>query len=293
MPNLTKIVNLVARIYKRAGYEEPVRPGKKTYTDLYICQLVVVQHLQGFTSESSFLRHLKRSPFIHFPKIPSQQQYNQRSKQLAPLIARLSEQVLKELSVNKTKIRIIDATGVPVTKLYRAKKTKAFTDRQSFGIGYCVAKKEYYFGQKLTIITNQNGVPLTYHLMAANRHDIRAVDDATRELFSVWLIGDKGYVGKRLAEQLYAQQRIRIITPKRKNQTEHNTRWEKRKLKHRQIIERINNQLKDHFGIEKLRAKSRDGIATRVRNIIFSYLLAIYFNKMYRRNLLSIKDILA
>lgn len=293
MPNLTRIVNLVARIYKCAGYEEPVRPGKKTYPDLYICQLAVVQHLQGFTSEASYLRHLKRSQFVHFPKIPSQQQYNQRGKQLAPLIARLTEQILKELGVSRTKIRIIDATGVPVAKLYRAGKTKAFADKKRFGIGYCVAKKEYYFGQKLTIIANQNGIPVTYHLMAANKHDVKAVSDATKELTHIWLIGDKGYVGKKRADQLYQQRRIRVITPKRKNQKQRNTKWERRKLKHRQIIERMNQQLKDHFGLEKLRAKSQAGIATRVRNIMFSYLTAIYFNKMYKRNPLSIKEILA
>lgn len=293
MPNLTRIVNLVARIYKRAGYAEPVRRGKKSYSDLYICQMVVVQRLKGYTNESSYLRHLKRSGFKHFPRIPSQQQYNQRVKALAPLVAQLSEQVLKELSVNKTRIRVIDATGVPVAKLCRAKNTKAFSDKKHFGIGYCVAKKERYFGQKLTIITSQNGIPAAYHLMPANRHDVKAVDEATRQMGNVWLIGDKGYVGKERAERLYEQQRIRVITPKRKNQKQRNTRRENRKLKHRQIIERINNQLKDHFGLEKLRAKSREGIATRVRNIIFAYLMAVYFNKTYKRNLLSIKDILA
>jgi len=293
MPNLTRIVNLVARIYKRAGYAEPVRRGRKTYSDLYICQMMVIQCLKGYTNESSYLRHLKRSRFTHFPRIPSQQQYNQRSKDLAPLIARLTEQVLKELSVNKTKIRVIDATGIPVAKLYRARKTKAFSDKKHFGIGYCVAKKERYFGQKLTIITNQDGIPVTYRLMAANKHDIRAVAGAARNLSHVWLIGDKGYVGKQRAEQLYEQQRIRVITPRRKNQKQRNTAWENRKLKHRQIVERINNQLKDHFGLEKLRAKSRQGIEARVRNIIFSYLVAVYFNKRYKRNLLSIKDILA
>lgn len=293
MPNLTRIVNLVARIYKRAGCTEPVQRGRKAYSDLYVCQLVVVQHLTGYTNESSFLRHLARSRFTHFPRVPSQQQYNQRSKALAPLIARLASQVLKELAVNKTKIRVIDATGVPVAKLYRAGKTKSFSDKKHFGIGYCVAKKEYYFGQKLTIITNQNSIPVAYHLMAANKHDVKAVEGATRNLARVWLIGDKGYVGKKRADQLYEQRRIRVITPKRKNQKQRNTKWEKRKLKHRQIIERLNQQLKDHFGLEKLRAKSQTGIATRVRNIMFGYLMAIYFNKMYKRNPLSIKEILA
>lgn len=172
---------------------------------------------------------------------------------------------------------MIDATGVPVIKLYRAYTTKAFKNKQYFGIGYCHAKKEHYYGQKLTLITNQEGIPVTYRLMPANKHDIKAIGQTTKKISSIWLVGDKGYISKRLKEKLYQKQRIRIITPLRKNQKQILNKWERKKLKHRQLIETINNQLKDHFQLEKLRAKSLEGIQTRVRNIIFTYLIAIYF----------------
>lgn len=294
MPNLTRIVGLVAFLYKRSRYHQRIRPGSvPQYPDLYILQMVVVQHLQGYTSESSYLRQLHRSRYKHFPKIPSQQQYNQRVKMLRSLTDELTAQALQQLKVDQTKIRIIDATAVPVTKLYRAYRSKAFKNKRSFGIGYCAAKKEWYYGLKLTIITNQQGIPITYHLMSANQHDIRAITTVTKDLSNVWLIGDKGYVGKSIAEELMISRRIRLITPYRKNQHEKRSRWERRKLRHRQIIERINLQLKDHLGLEKLRAKSDEGVETRIRNIMFSYLMAIAYNKKYKRNLLAIKGILS
>lgn len=292
MPNLTKIVNLVREIYKQSGFNEPRRPGKKVFSDLYICQLVVVQNLKGYTNESEFLRFLSNHPCKAFPKLPTQSCYNHRNKTLKPVIERLTATILKKLRVQKTKIRIIDATGVPVTKFYRRWSTKAFSDSKFFGVGYCHAKKEQYYGVKLTLIVNKAGIPVTYHLMSARRHDVKALKPAVRDLQGVWLVGDKGYAGKKIHQDLKFEQRIKVIVPKRKNQKTKNTKWEKRKLKHRKLIEVINEQLKDHFNLEKLRAKSQEGIRTRIGNIIFSYLMATYFNKKNHRNLLSIKGIL-
>lgn len=293
MPNLTKIVNLVGEIYKQSGFKEPRRPGKRKFSDLYVCQMVVVQNLKGFTNESAFLRFLKNHPSQAFSKLPTQSCYNHRSKRLGPVIEKLTATVLKRLRVHKTKIRIIDATGVPITKFYHRWKTKAFSNNKFFGVGYCHAKKERYYGVKLTLIVNQQGIPVTYHLMSARRHDVKALEPAVKDLQGIWLVGDKGYAGKKIHQALKLEQRIKVIIPKRKNQKTRNTRWEKRKLKHRRLIEVINEQLKDHFNLEKLRAKSPEGIQTRIRNIIFSYLMATYFNKKNQRNLLSIKEILS
>lgn len=293
MPNLTKIVNLVREIYKRSGFKESVRRGKTEYSDLYICQLVVVQNLKGYANnESAFLRYLKNHGFKAFPKVPSQQQYNQRAKKLGPIIRRLTETLISKLGADRTKIRIIDATGIPVVKFYRRWNTKTFNNHKLFGVGYCVAKQERYYGQKLTLVVNQQGIPITYHLMNARRHDVKGLQPTVKNLTGVWLVGDKGYAGKQLHAELRLKQRIRVIVGKKRNQKARNTKWERRKLKHRRLIEVVNEQLKDQFLLEQLKAKSPEGLHGRIRNIIFSYLTATYFNKKHRRNLLSIKDIL-
>ncbi|MEK7161496.1 MAG: hypothetical protein AAB729_02285, partial [Patescibacteria group bacterium] len=95
MPNLTKIVNLVREIYKQSGFKEPRRPGKREFSDLYVCQMVVVQNLKGYSNESEFLRFLKNHPCKAFPKLPTQSRYNHRSKELEPVIERLTATVLK------------------------------------------------------------------------------------------------------------------------------------------------------------------------------------------------------
>lgn len=293
MPNLTKIVNLVEKIYKRSGFKEPARPGPRaTFSSLYICQLVVVQHLKGFTDESAFLRYLKSHKFKCFPKVPSQQQYNQRAKRLEPLTDFLTSYLVRKLKLHKQKIRIIDATAVPVVKYHRRFNTKAFKNKKFFGLGYCAAKRLNYYGVKLTLVVNREGIPITYHLMPANRHDSQALIKIGKELYNVWLIGDKGYVGKKRQDWLKGKRKILLITPYRKNQKHKNTRWEKRKLKNRKVVEWVNNQLKDFGELEHLRALSYAGTKSRIRNLIFSHLIACYFNKIHKRNVLSIKEIL-
>lgn len=99
MPNLTKIVNLVKDVCRKSNYKAPVKRGKEIFSNLYICQMVVVQNLKGYTNESEYLRYLKNHQFKAFPKIPSQSQYNQRSKELQPLIEELTEIILDRLGL--------------------------------------------------------------------------------------------------------------------------------------------------------------------------------------------------
>ena len=278
MPNLTKIVNLVGKIYKRSGFKEPVKPGPQpTYTNLYICQMVVVQHLKGFTDESAFLRYLKSHKFKCFPKIPSQQQYNHRAKQLQPLTDVLTGYLVKKLNIHKQKIRIIDATGVPVVKFHRRFNTRAFKNKKFFGLGYCAAKKLKYYGVKLTLIVNKEGIPVTYHLMPANRHDSIALKKLGKQLYNIWLIGDKGYVGKKRKEKLKQQRKILLITPYRRNQKAKNTRWEKRKLRNRKVVEWVNNQLKDFGELEHLRALSYAGVNSTHQKSGFQPFICLLF----------------
>jgi hypothetical protein len=293
MPNLIKIVNLVAKIYKASGFKEPLKPGPaKTFSDLYICQLVVVQHLKGYTDESAYLRYLKSHKFRCFPKIPTQSCYNHRAKKLETVTGFLAGYLFRKLKIHKQKIRIIDATAVPVVKYHRRFNNKAFKNKKFFGLGYCAAKKLKYYGVKLTLVVNKEGIPITYHLMPANRHDSKALIKIGKELYNIWLIGDKGYVGRKRQGWLKRKRKILLITPYRRNQKQKNTKWEKRKLKNRKAVEWVNNQLKDFGELEHLRALSYEGVRSRIRNLVFSHLFACYFNKIHHRNVLSIKEIL-
>lgn len=271
------------------------RGRKLKYTDKFILNLVIIQHLLGFTSERSYLRFLESLEYSPFKELPDRSRYSRRAKGLKLLTEKLTLRIFKKLRVEKSKIRVIDATPVPVIRYARAKRRKIFTDKTKVSIGYCASQKTYYCGVKLNLLVNRNGIPCIYSLTAANHHDLIGAKQIIKEqnLKGLVLIGDKGYLMKEGEKNELKQKRlIQLVAPYRRNQKEKNTKKEKKLLSYRKIIETVNSQLKDQMGLERLRAKSYQGLTSRVDNLIFTYLFGVYFNKLTGRNPLSLKSIL-
>ena len=271
------------------------RGRKPKYSDKFILKLVIIQNLLGFTSERSFLRFVPQLKCQEFEQLPDQSQYNRRAKRLQPLIKKLTLRINNQLKVNKSKIRVIDTTSVPVIKLSRAKRRKIFTDKHKVSIGYCASQKTHYCGVKLNLFVNKDGIPCQYHLKPARKSDLRCLEEILIEqkgISDLVLIGDKGYISDFKKRWIKECWRITLITPYRRNQKKKNTKREKQLLRNRKIIETVINQLKDQMGLERLRAKTYQGLTSRIDNLIFTYLFGVYFNKIYHRNLLNLKSIL-
>jgi hypothetical protein len=69
--------------------------------------------------------------------------------------------------VEKSKVRVIDTTLVPIIRISRAKRRKIFTDKRQIAIGYCAAQRTYYCGTKLSLLVNKDGIPCEYDLVFA------------------------------------------------------------------------------------------------------------------------------
>ena len=272
------------------------RPGRKPeYADKLIVKLVIVQNLMGFTSERSFLRFVPELKSKEFAHLPDQSQYNRRAKGLKPITKKLIFKMQKYLHINKSKLRILDTTPVPVIKLSRANHRKILTDKKQIAIGYCSAQRTYYCGLKLNLVVNHQGIPWRYYLKPANKSDIKCLEEILVEkqnINNVVLIADKGYISDFNKDWMKKCWGITLVTDYRRNQKKQNTKKEKQLLKKRKIIETVNSQLKDQMNLEKLRAKSYAGISSRIDNIIFTYIFGVYFNKKHHRNPLNLKSIL-
>ncbi len=272
------------------------KPGRKPeYTDKYILKLVIVQHLLGFTSERSFLRFVPELKCQEFAKLPDQSQYNRRAKCLRPITEKLVSKIQNYLNINKSKLRILDTAPVPVIKLSRAKRRKILTDKKQIAIGYCAAQRTHYCGLKLNLFVNHQGIPTSYCLKPANKSDIKCLEEILIEkqnIKDIVLVADRGYISDFNKEWVKRCWQITLITGYRKNQKKQNTKKEKQLLKKRKIIETIISQLKDQMNLERLRAKSWEGVSSRIDNIIFTYIFGVYFNKKHHRNPLNLKSIL-
>jgi len=295
--NLELILNQVRVLCKGVRFSNRVskqgRPPK--YPNWYILQLMVIQYFLGFNSERSYLRFLKQLNLPALAELPDQSLYNRRVKKLKPLVKSLTKKLLNELRVEKSKIRILDATPVPVVKYSRAKRRKIFLDKNLIGIGYCSSQKTYFCGAKLNLLVNQDGIPCQTNLIAGNRHDVGGLRQFMEDklIKSLVVVADKGYIIKSEEKQILKQKKlIRLITPYRRNQRKNNSEKEKQLLKKRKIIETVISQLKDQMRLEHLRTKTYEGLVSRIDNILFTYIFGVYFNKLTNRNPLNLKSIL-
>lgn len=159
---------------------------------------------------------------------------------------------------------VIDSIPLPVCKRVRARRCKKV--RGKAFCGYCAAKKEKFFGWRLHLICDAQGVPVSYSVIEASYHDLTPLHELSYDLPSgAVLYGDKGYLSGDDQASLQASCGVVLVTPKRKNMKEQNTLVEVFGLqRYRKGIETVNSQL-ESMGVQRLRARTNEGFFIKVR----------------------------
>lgn len=132
---------------------------------------------------------------------------------------------------------------------------------------------------KLSIISSKNGIPLGISIGNSLEHDINMVlKTIPKNPLFVKLYGDKGYIGKNFKKQLKEKTGIDIITPPKKNQKNiiiNND--DKKALKHRYIIEHLNNFIKQNKQIQTRYIKRNDMFLGHIYCLFIKRALEIFF----------------
>jgi IS5 family transposase len=116
----------------------------------------------------------------------------------------------------------------------------------------------WFFGFKLHIIVNYRGEIVAAKVTTANVHDTKPVEQLAQGLTDK-LYGDKGYLSKALADNLF-EKSVRLITTVRRNmKAKTMSLWDRAMLARRFIIETINDQLKNISYIEHSRHRNMNG----------------------------------
>jgi transposase len=150
-----------------------------------------------------------------------------------------------------TGISFVDSTPLAVCHNRRIQQHRVFTglaQRGKNSVGW-------FYGFKLHVVVNDCGELLACQLSPGNVDDRQPLPQMAQHLFGK-LIGDKGYLSKRLQELLFAQG-VELLTPiKRTMKNRLVTLSDKWLLRKRAIIETIHDQLKNISQIEHSRHRS-------------------------------------
>lgn len=294
---LAGIVGTLQALCNEANVDNCIRRGPRgAYPNSLYLQLLILKSLFGFNSESAFLRYLAKHHQQLFPQLPERSWFNRKARKLMPATRQVHQQLLEKLGVDQIRWRIIDATGVPVVKLHRARRCRLFKRKTEVGFGYCASKKSYYFGEKLTLAVTPQGIPTASVLTPANHHDVRALKEhlpeMAEDLQNKIVVGDAGYYDGALDCELKARYHARCVTPEKKRHRKRNNRWEKRQLRKRSVVETVFEQLQDQMRICDTKAQSHEGVVARIQAALTSFTFGIYLNTLVGRSPLALKSLL-
>ena len=255
-----------SQLFKNQG--KPGRPGRKyTYKDKEILKMLFIRDKEKIPSNRELIGFLKTYCSSWFKKIPDHSTLSRREKKLVPLQNLLRVHLLKEMVSPQDRVRLVDSTPISVVRYERSGRYKLIPEAT---YGYCSTKDEKYKGFKLHLLATALGIPTDFELTPANVHDLKVLEELIWDYYQLIVVGDKGYLDKKLKADLLKEQKL-LITPYKKNQSARNTSLEKRLLRLRKRIETAFNQLKLKFNLINHQMKTLQGLMARILSILTSF----------------------
>ena len=178
--------------------------------------------------------------------------------------------LLLSLLGSSTTANFVDSTKVVVCDNHRINRNKVFKGIAMRG----KSSMGWFYGFKLHLVVNERGEITSFILTPGNVADSNARLGAklcTR--LHGKLYGDRGYISQELFETLW-QQGVQLVTGIRKNmKNKLLSLWDKLMLRKRNLIETINDQLKNSNQIEHTRHRSPKNFLVNVLAGLVAYQL--------------------
>ncbi len=184
----------------------------------------------------------------YFPKLPSYERFvHLIQRAIFPLT------IFTQLRAGKqTGVYYIDSTCLPVCHIKRSSRQQTFDAVASYGY----TSVGWFFGLKLHLVINDRGELMAFKMTSGNRHDSKEAVPLLKK-FKGLAFGDKGYLGKKIFEELF-EAGIKLITRSRKNMKNKPviSRVERTLLNQRGIIETVIGHIKLTFQVLHTRHRS-------------------------------------
>lgn len=245
------------------GTKKRKRKGHMSASE--IMTIIILFHQSHYRDFKNFyLCYVSKHLNSYFPNLLS---YSRFVEVQPSVIVPLSS-YMTSLFGAPTGIAFIDSTKISVCHIIRAKRNRVFKGSARHGKG----TMGWSFGFKLHLIVNHLGEILSVKITEGHVDDRVPVPEMVGSLTGK-LYGDKGYLGKNFAGELW-DKGIELITNVRKNMKKIAlSLWDRAMLKKRFIIETINDQLKNISYVEHTRHRSINGFMINMLGGLTAYCL--------------------
>lgn len=291
----TYVYVVTDEVYQRAVAPYDQRPGPRAgFTDSELLTVSIVAELVGLDAETRCLAYLRRNHPGLFPLLPERSRYNRRRRGLAEAANRIRgavmERLWRVLEAEGEGLCAIDSVPVPVVGFHHARHDHRWYGEAAYG--RVASKKQTIDGFKLHLLVSASGLILDFALVAANEADGTLAEQLLIDKAGLTVLGDKGYVNAPLHQLLARRNGLTVLTPRRKNQKQQLPAALTRAINEaRQIVETVNSQLVGQCNLQRNRAKSVWGLATRVAAKLAAHTLGLFLNYRAGRPLLALMDL--
>jgi hypothetical protein len=269
------------------------RPGPKPRcSDSELISMALIGECRGWNLETEMLSQWQEYRHL-FPHIPSQSRFNRRRRNLMYAFNLIRQVVLKSLDIAQDGQCVIDSLPLPVVQFYLVPGSTGDWRAFEATFGKVPSKKQTIFGFKLHLLITLGGLILDFELAPANVTDLEVGFELLCEHTDLTVLGDKAYISAAKAAELFAYNRIRLLTLPRSNQKAQLPPQQRAFLNGiRQMIETVNHQLSEMFQIEINHAHTFWGLCTRLYTKLTAHTLCIYINRLLGKpEFLQIKNL--
>lgn len=257
------------------------RPGPEPgCSDPELIAMTIIGECRGWDLETQLLANFRERRDL-FPTIPSQSRYNRRRRHLAQAFNLVRRAVLGLLDLAADRQCAIDSLPVPVVGFHMAPACSREWAVSGASFGRVASKKRTIYGYKLHTLVTLGGAILDFELAPAHVTDLEAGEELLSGHTDLDAYGDKGYISREVARELRERNRIGLHTVSKRNQTEQ-TPPEVRRLINgaRRVVETVNSQLAEQFGVERNRAHTFPGLCARLYSKLAAHTLCVYLNRL-------------
>ena len=260
---------------------KPTRGPAAGCSESELIAMAVVGECRGWTQETTLLRCWREYRHL-FPVVPERTRFNRRRRDLAQAINAIRQAVLAILDVAQDRQCASDSLPVPVLAFHLVPSAAGAGGWRAEGadFGKVPTKKQTIFGYKLHLLVTLGGVVRDFALAPASASDVAAGAELLREQGDLSVVGDKAYISAPLADELRAERAVALLTVPRRNQHRQVPAAVARLLNGaRQIIETVNDQLTEQFGIDRHHAHTFRGLCARLYTKLAAHTLCVYLDR--------------
>ena len=253
-------------------------------SDSEIITISICGELIGIDSEKSRHSFVKRNYKHLFPKIGCRTRFNRTRRNLLQVTELIREKFMDIFFVQNETCYIIDSFPLPVCQFGRALFCDSFKEYGA-DYGYCPSKKMHYFGYKVHALITLDGYITSFTVTPASVDDREGLRDLIAGHSGHTILADKGYIGDVLYDEMKSNGII-LLALKRKNSK---SQWPKDLRRtvfhHRRMVETSFSQLSEQLNAERVRAKSFQGLLTRLVCKVLAHNICMIINNMLGRSM--------